>query len=80
MKKNIHQLKTGDIVNFHGGKFLITEDATHAYMQDGLEGPSDVAIAKSICIEGECGGYFSGIHKTKWSFQGNFLRGALELN
>ena len=80
MKKTIHQFKAGDVVNFHGGKFLITEDASHAYMQDGLQGPSDCAVAKSICIEGECGAYFSATQKSEWRFQGNFLRGAFEVN
>lgn len=77
MKKTIHQFKAGDIVNFHGGKFLITKNAYSAFEQSG---PSPIAIADSICIEGECGSYFSAIRKSEWTFQGNFLKGAFEVN
>jgi len=76
MQKTIHQLKAGDIVRFHAGKFLITQDAYPAFEHYG---PSDVAIAPSICIEGECGAYYSAQNKTEWAFQGNYFRGSLEV-
>lgn len=80
MQKRIADLKAGDIVSAHGGKFLVTENAREssshrplmAYLTQA-HGPSDCAAARSVCIEGECGGYF--YPGKAWSFQGNHLAG-----
>ncbi|MBF9235553.1 hypothetical protein [Microvirga alba] len=79
-RKFIHQFKTGDLVHAHGGTFRIIEDAresqghrpqaAHLVQADG---PSDCAVAKAICIEGEVQGYFRP--GSEWTFQGNFRAG-----
>ena len=80
MKKHISEFKEGDLVSAHGGIFFIIENAYSApYDQpeyDHLErgyGPSDCAIAKSVCVQGESVGYFK--RGTEWNFQGNLLAG-----
>ena len=80
--KYISQLKAGDIVRAHGGVFRIIEDAresrSHRPMAAHLvqaHGPSDCAIAKSVCIEGEFAHYFWP--GSEWTFQGNNLASKL---
>jgi hypothetical protein len=84
MKKYIHEFKAGDLVQAHGGLFKITTSAyasqSHLPRIEHLKtghGPSDCAIAQAVCIEGECGGYFSP--GTDWTFQGNFLAGKYQV-
>ena len=80
-QKYIHEFKKGDIVHFHGATFEITEDARDSmghrpmFSHIGVAyGPSDTAIANSICIGGlETSGYI--MHGRPWTFQGNFLAG-----
>ena len=83
-RKYISELKKGDIVTAHGGKFRILEDASeslaHRPMRAHLvqdHGPSFCAWAPSVCIEGEVQGYFSP--GTEWRFQGNMLAGKLAI-
>ena len=78
MKKRIHDLKVGDVVAAHGGKFRVTERAResqgHRPQQGHLEvahGPCDCAVVKAECIEGRIQGYFGP--GSTWIFQGNFL-------
>jgi hypothetical protein len=80
MQKYICEFKAGDIVKEHGGTFRIIEDArsstAHRPMAAHLvtaHGPSDCAIAKAVCIEGEVKGYFRP--GSEWTFQGNLLAG-----
>lgn len=84
-EKFIHQLKKGDIVSAHGGKFRVTEDAresnAHRPMVAHLEvahGPSACAYATAVCIEGEIPGYFKS--GSEWGFQGNFNAGKYKVN
>lgn len=74
--KTTAQLKAGDLVHAHGGVFLITVDARESYGHRPMaahlvqaHGPSDCAVAKSVCVEGEVSGYFKP--GSEWSFQGN---------
>jgi hypothetical protein len=78
MKKRIHDLKAGDVVAAHGGKFRVTEGAResqgHRPQAAHLitaHGPCDCAVAKAVCIEGRIQGYFAP--GSTWTFQGNFL-------
>ena len=86
-QKYISQLKAGDVVHAHGGKFRVIEDAkpsiahhtidrTNGQYKQLPEAP-DCAYAKAVCIEGEFKGYFSV--GSDWTFQGNFLAGKLTL-
>lgn len=77
-RKTPTQLKAGDIVHAHGGIFKVIENAresqSHRPQDDHLvtgHGPSDCAVAKAICIEGETPGYFKP--GSEWTFQGNHL-------
>lgn len=77
MKKLIHDLKVGDIVLAHGGKFRVVQNAREsqghrpqAARLTVAHGPSDCAVAKAICSEGKIQGYFSP--GSTWYFQGNF--------
>lgn len=79
-RKFIFQLKAGDVVRAHGGKFRVLEDARdsrgHRPMADHLvvaHGPSACAVAPAVCIEGQVGGYF--YPGSDWTFQGNLLAG-----
>lgn len=77
MQKRIHELKAGDIVREHGGRFRIIADAFEclaarplcAHLKFG-DGPADTAGAKAICLDGEVPGYFKP--GSDWYFQGNF--------
>lgn len=76
IRKNPAHLKAGDIVVAHGGKFRITSDAReslgHRPMAAHLQqahGPSNCAVAKAVCLEGEVQGYFWP--GSEWTFQGN---------
>lgn len=84
-RKLIHQLKKGDVIQAHGAVFEITEDA---YESNGhrpqvghlvtAHGPSDCAVARSVCIGGkETTGYIR-IGK-EWVFQGNQWAGQYEV-
>lgn len=75
--KRIHELKAGDIVQAHGGRFRVIADAFECVyagpQSDRLkraDGPSAVAGAKAVCIEGIVPGYFHP--GSEWYFQGNF--------
>lgn len=61
----VKDLKSGDIVNFHGGTFKITMNAEFISSRD-------VYRAESECLTGESGGYF--YPTSTWVFQGNDLR------
>jgi hypothetical protein len=89
MKKTIHQFKVGDIIQAHGCKFRITENARPSLAHGTSEwSPSkgftelpeapSCAVALSVCIEGEVQGYIS-VGK-EWTFQGNFLAGEFQVN
>lgn len=80
MRKRVHNLKAGDVVQAHGARFLVTSDAVESkahrprFWANGYfhseHGASDTAYAKAVCIEGYNEGYF---HPTSdWIFQGNF--------
>jgi hypothetical protein len=78
--KFIKDFKTGDIVHCHNGKFRIVADAYDSTSHGPTDpatgfpmGPSGVAVAKSICIEGETRGYFWP--GADWTFQGNCRAG-----
>lgn len=71
-------LRKGDVVLAHGGRFLVTADPhescshrPHGYWPHGGVGPSDCAVAPSVCLAGEQPGYFSP--GSPWNFQGNHL-------
>lgn len=74
--KTAHQLRKGDIVREHGGRFEIVSDLRESsahrpegyWPQDAI-GPSACVAADSICIEGSVPGYFHP--GTPWSMQGN---------
>lgn len=75
IRTRIADLKIGDIVHANGGKFRVIENAresvSHRPMAAHLvqaDGPSDCAVAKSVCIEGEVRGYFKPEYE--WTFQG----------
>jgi hypothetical protein len=75
--KRIHQFKAGDIVHFHGARFLIQENAHEAQgtarKLDTLKPQPaiEVARAEGEWISGEIvPGYFGP--NTPWTFQGNF--------
>ncbi len=79
LTKTVPHLKKGDIVLFHGGRFLVTADAQVVQSSqydyaDGWKapmfvGPSACATAPSVCLSGSVPGYFKpGSH---WTFQGN---------
>ena len=68
----VPMLKKGMIVHYYGGRFLVTEDARASqshFPKDGI-GPTDCAIAKSVCLSGHVQGYFK--EGTFWPFQGNY--------
>ena len=80
--KLIKDFKAGDVVSAHGGKFRIEEDAHesggHRPMAAHLvtaHGPSDCAVARAVCIEGEVPGYFWP--GSAWTFQGNLRAGTM---
>lgn len=89
MQKYIHELKTGDLVQAHGGIFKISHDAmesqahrpkywnTAISCHETLSGPCACAYATAICLEGEIPGYFKP--GSAWDFQGNFKAGKLTL-
>lgn len=74
-RTRIADLQPGDIVSAHGGMFRITaqpfDSICHA-PQDPASGwnvgPSDVAVAPAVCLEGEVPGYFKP--GSDWVFQG----------
>lgn len=74
-RTRIADLKAGDIVSYKGGLFRIIDDARdsigHA-PKDPISGwgigPADCAVAKAMCIDGECGAYFWP--GSDWTFQG----------
>lgn len=81
VKKTIHRFIKGDIVQAHGCRFIITENARpstahftkdYATMDIMHEAP-DCAVAESICIEGYIRGYIAV--GEPWTFQGNFKAG-----
>ncbi len=80
-QKFIHEFKKGDIVHFYGARFELIEDAhesgghrPQAAHLVTAHGPSDCAVARSVCIDGqETPGYIE--HGRTWSFQGNHLAG-----
>lgn len=69
----VPDLKAGMLVRKHGGLFRVEENARPSFGH-GPErgfgmGPTDCAVAKATCLEGEILGYFKpGSH---WPFQGN---------
>ena len=72
---NIAQLKQGDIVSYHGGKFEVTasprESQGHRPQSAHLTtapGPTNCAVVSAVCIEGEVPGYFKP--GSPWTFQG----------
>jgi hypothetical protein len=76
ISKTAHQLRTGDLVHFHGSVFRIANDPveSQAHRPEGYwpaagVGPSDCTHCKGICLEGEVPGYFKP--GAEWSFQGN---------
>ena len=78
MQTRIHDLKAGDIVLAHGGKFCVTENAhesqghrPQAAHLVTAHGPCDCAVAHAVCLEGTIPGYFAP--GSIWTFQGNFL-------
>ena len=93
VKKHVHELKAGDLVQAHGGVFQVTADARESqahrptYWHNGgnsnttgrvtLPGPSDCAYAPAVCIEGNIPGYFKP--GSAWDFQGNFKAGKYTL-
>ena len=87
MRKYSYQLKTGDIVQAHGGLFRVIEDAKEVtfhrprYWDNSgfheLAGPSDCAAATAVCIEGEFPGYFKP--GSEWVFKCNALAGQYTL-
>lgn len=71
-----HQLRPGDIVHMHGGRFEVTgnpvESCAHrpeGYWPQASVGPSACVAAPAVCLEGEVSGYFKP--GSTWSFQGN---------
>jgi len=78
MKKSIHDLKAGDVVLAHGGKFRVSKNAhesqghrPQAAHLVAAQGPCDTAVAEAVCIQGRVQGYFAP--GSTWIFQGNFL-------
>lgn len=69
----VPQLLKGMIVRNHGGRFEVQEDArpSNGHKPYGGTGPTDCAVARSICIEGEMQGYFKP--GSDWAQQGNQL-------
>lgn len=69
--KPVPQLKAGDIVLMHGGRFEVLADARDANVcpLEDLQGPSPVAIAPARCLAGTAPGYFWP--GSAWTFQGN---------
>lgn len=85
-RKNTQQLRKGDIVWNHGGRFEITTDLMSSvshrpegyYPAEGV-GPSCCVTCKGTCLEGEVPGYFKP--GSEWTFQGNHLATwAVEVN
>ena len=76
----VGQLKAGDVVRAHGGRFLVTEQprSSEAHAPKGwvgshegyvrLQGPSDCAYTVARCIEGSVPGYFAP--GSDWTLQG----------
>ena len=91
VKKHVHELKAGDLVQAHGGVFQVTADARESqahrpkYWSGSsssgghitLPGASDCAYAPAVCIEGNIPGYFKP--GSAWDFQGNFKAGKYTL-
>lgn len=82
--KFIKDLKAGDVVEAHGGRFFVIEDARESQAhrpQAGhimtAHGPSDCAVARSICMDGEVSGYFWP--GSTWTFQGNLKAGMVRV-
>ena len=72
--KPVPSLKAGDIVQMHGGRFQILDDAHDcATVTCGAwnPGPSGVAITDGVCLSGTVPGYFHP--GSIWRFQGNYL-------
>jgi hypothetical protein len=72
--KTVPQLRAGDVVVQHGGRFLVTADAQESCGHRPRwpnAGPSDCAWAPSICLTGEIPGYFRP--GSAWRQQGNHL-------
>jgi hypothetical protein len=74
-KTNIAQLKQGDIVSYYGGLFQVTEapresqgHRPQAAHLTTAHGPTNCAVVKAVCVEGEVPGYFKP--GTPWTFQG----------
>lgn len=74
-RTKICDLKLGDIVTAHGGKFEIIA-APYDSICHGPKcpttgwsvGPAGVAVARAVCIEGSTPGYFWP--GSDWTFQG----------
>ena len=74
--KTAHELRKGDIVRMHGGRFEVIADPRESsghrpegYWPNPGVGPSDCVVAPGICLEGEVSGYFKP--GSEWNFQGN---------
>jgi len=71
----VSNLKRGDVVHYYGGRFRIVGDVypstghrvQYAHLTEGF-GPTDCAVVKAKCIEGEIRGYFRP--GSEWTFQG----------
>ena len=82
--KFIKDLKAGDVVDAHGGRFFVIKDARESQgyrPQAGhlmtAHGPSECAVARSICMDGEVSGYFWP--GSTWTFQGNLKAGMVKV-
>jgi hypothetical protein len=73
---HIADLRVGDLVHAHGALFRVTQqpfDSIGHAPEDPATGwpmgPSGVAVARAICLEGTTPGYFWP--GSDWTFQGN---------
>lgn len=76
LMKTAHQLRKGDIVRFHGGRFEVLADPrlSSAHQVEGYwprdsVGPTACVSSPAVCLEGRVSGYFAP--GTEWNFQGN---------
>lgn len=74
-KTRICDLKIGDIVLAHGGKFQIVANPRDSIIHGPTDpatgwavGPAGVAVADAVCIDGSTPGYFWP--GSDWKFQG----------
>ena len=63
--KTVKDMKAGDVVVFHGGRFRCKEDGR----QIPHHLPTPVFACRAECIEGVIRGYFKP--GSEWTFQGN---------